>query len=352
MEVSLTMTLPTKSRLWPVALAVADLPLNGELAEVPEPWKGMAKHLAEMPTEGRAAAFATMLVARPDRDEIVKIMADLDTAGPPPTEDLPQFATAADVRRHISELRWIWEAWIPADRIIGIAASEGTGKTRLIMDICCRIYFGEPWPDGQPATLPKGTPAIWVCADGHHDEIVEIMSAFGLPDDAIVFPTSPDEPYGGTDIDDHELIGPGGMLEQAIQTSKPGLVIIDTLTNATERDLCAQNQMKTLKDPLVRLAQKFHTTILLSLHLSKEGQALGRRINGVTPTLIHLECPDPENYRRLRLWVEKSYAKKPPALAVTMGDKGNTYDKSPPTGAEKGKGGRPPVEKEKAIAFL
>ena len=39
------------------------------------------------------------------------------------------------------------------------------------------------------------------------------------------------------------------------------------------------------------MVQRHQTEIALLLHLSKEGQALGRRIKGITRTLIHLEAP-------------------------------------------------------------
>ena len=99
---------------------------------------------------------------------------------------------------------------------------------------------------------PPGTPSLWLCADGHHDELVELLPAFGLPDEAVVFPATPEEPYEGTDLDHPDLIKPGGILETAIATVRPGLVIIDSLTYATSRDLCSQDQMKALKTPLVR----------------------------------------------------------------------------------------------------
>jgi hypothetical protein len=91
---------------------------------------------------------------------------------------------------------------------------------------------------------------------------------------------------------------------------------------------------------------------VLSLHLNREGQALGRRIKGITRTLIHLECPDPEKPERLRLWVEKSYAKKPPALGMTITESGNTYDNNPPAKPEPNKGVRPPEKRDKAMKFI
>ena len=71
---------------------------------------------------------------------------------------------------------------------MGIAAGEGVGKTRFGLDIARRMYLKLPWHDGQPMTFPAGTQTIWVCADGHQDEIAKALPALGLPDDAIVFP--------------------------------------------------------------------------------------------------------------------------------------------------------------------
>jgi len=70
--------------------------------------------------------------------------------------------------------------------------------------------------------------------------------------------------------------------------------------------------------------------------------------------LMHLECPDHEQPHRLRLWIEKSYGKKPPALGVSMEDHGNTYDFSPPARLDpsKSKGGRPAIERDKAMQFI
>src|SRR5262249_61641024 len=119
--------------------------------------------------------------------------------------------------------------------------------------------------------------------------------------------------------DAHDLMASGGVLEQAIVAVKPWSVFIDTLTSATARNLCDQHVMKGLKSPLVRLCQTYGVNVCLMLHLSREGQALGRRVRGITRTLLHLDCPDPEGPPgRLKLWVEKSYAQKPAPLGVTL----------------------------------
>ena len=129
-------------------------------------------------------------------------------------------------------------------------------------------------------------------------------------------------------------------------------MFIDTLTNATSYDLCRATENKAMMTPLRDVAQRTQTTIIPLLHLSREGQALGRRIKGITRTILQLDCPDPEHTGRLKLWVPKTFAKKPPALGVTMTDAGNDYDFDPPTAPEPGKPGRPPEARGKAERFI
>src|SRR5262249_48216320 len=153
---------------------------------------------------------------------------DFEPKGPPPDRDSApmRFATAADIRRMVCQTPWPWEGWIPPARIVGIAAYEGVGKTRFALDLARRVWHGREWPDGQPMTLPSLTPTIWVCADGQQDDIAETLPAFGLPDEAVVFPASPDEPYDGTSLDDPEMVRQGGTLESAIVAVKPAFLII------------------------------------------------------------------------------------------------------------------------------
>ena len=277
-------------------------------------------------------------------------MADADSSGAPPDADPPPWpATLADIRKIMAVSQWLWEGYIPAARIAGIAAFEGIGKTRFAMDLARRLWFALPWPDGQAPTLPERTRTLWVCADGQQDDLAAAAEAFGMPDEALFFNTTDDEPYGGTELD---ALEDRDRLEEFIGQVHPGLVFIDTLTNATSYDLCRATENKAMMTPLRDIAQRTQTTIIPLLHLSREGQALGRRIKGITRTIIQLDCPDPEQTGRLRLWVAKSFAMKPPALGVTMTDGGNEYDHNPPSAPEPGRPGRPPEARDKAERFI
>jgi AAA domain len=335
---------------WTIARLLAGEPVNGELQAVSEPFRRLTEQLATLSTEARRTAFDGFLCDRRDSDVLIKAVADVNPLGPPP-EAVPLIrpATLADLRRFMSESTWIWNLYIPSARIAGIAAFEGIGKTRFAMDLARRIWLGLEWPDGQLATFPEGTTTLWLCADGQQDELAGIAESLGMPDDTLHFNTLPDDPYGGTDLDDPEALE---RMEHFIQQIRPGLVFVDTLTNATDKDLCRANEVKALMTPIRDIAQRTHTTIILQLHLSKEGHALGRRIKGLTRTILQLDCPDPAQPDRLKLWVPKSFGKKPPALGVTMTDAGNDYDDDPPSEPEPGSSGRPPKERERATRFL
>ncbi|WP_435009928.1 AAA family ATPase [Tundrisphaera lichenicola] len=337
---------------WVIARVVADMPVNGEMQAVSAMFQTIAAHLLTLPAEARQFALdGFLLYPGIDRDAAYLAIDSTDPSGPPPevAGKLTRPANLADLRRMMSGSQWVWEGWIPASRISGIAAFEGVGKTRLAMDLARRIWFALPWPDGQPPSFPANTPTLWICSDGQQDDLAGIATACGLPDESICFNAMPDDPYGGNDLDDSGCLA---RLEEFIVQVRPGLVFVDSLTYATDKDLCQANQVQALMTPLRDIAQRTQTTIFPLLHVAKDGQALGRRIKGITRTILQLECPDPNRSNRLRLSVSKSFAVKPPALGVTMDDMGNHYDSNPPNQAEPGRVGRPPGEREKAERFL
>ena len=176
--------------------------------------------------------------------------------GPDPTKPAPidppeEFASLADFMATTSATQWLWESWIPKASIFGIAAPEGTGKTRYLMDLVRRMWFKFPnWPDGQIIDLPAKTPTLRVCGDDHQRELADIANSFGVPLEAIRFATPKSDPGGGTSLDNEDLVKEGGLLERAVAGIVPGMTIIDTLTYSTTKDLCSQIDVAELKKPL------------------------------------------------------------------------------------------------------
>lgn len=251
--------------------------------------------------------------------------ADLD-------EDL-EAATAADIRRHVSGVRWLWPHWIVASHMTVVAAEPSTGKTRFAMDLCRRMWHCLPWPDGCMATVPMHTPTLWVSSDQVHGEMIHAMEAFGLPDEAVYFNSSPSDPFGGLKLDDpSEIRG----LRRRIKRYRPGMVVIDTVNKATRKALYRPEDAEAFFGPIVAVARDLQVPILALTHLAKSGDALDRRIHGTARVLIKMSKPEgDETTNRRRLWVaEIREGRAPASLGVEMGDDGNDYDGHPPARGE------------------
>ena len=181
---------------WVFASLLSGQTLNGEIDAVSSHLKRMVEFLNGLKKESRQAAWLAMMAARDDSEKLIQAVADQDPSKPPPAVNEPvEYATVADVRKTMAVIRWNWEGWIPAVRLLGLASLEGTGKTRTAMDLHRRVYQHLPWPDGQKMTLPKGSPAIWVCADGQHEEIADLVKEYELPDSSVIFPAPCDDPW-------------------------------------------------------------------------------------------------------------------------------------------------------------
>ncbi len=337
---------------WTVARLLSGSTINGELRDVSGPFARLADHLAGLPVEARQTALDGFLCGPGiDRKAIDDAINDADPSGPPPEADPDRsFATLADIARIVSDQPWVWKGWI-ARGVLNVVASEpGTGKTRFALDLARRLWLGTAWPDGQPNDMPEGTRTLWVQGDRNFAEMLTAARAFGLPDRAVALGSSPDDPTGSLDLDDPETLA---ALSGRIQAAAPALVVIDTVGMVTDRNLCRPEEARAFFAPLMELAGTSGVAFLGLTHLSKDKEALGRRIVEKARVVVKMTQPDPEGQpNRRRLWVDKTAVVKPPALGITMSDAGNAYDFTPPDEPETHKGGRPPEANAKARRFI
>jgi hypothetical protein len=180
--------------------------------------------------------------------------------------------------------------------------------------------------------------------------LIDLAGNYGLPDEAVLFNAPTADPTAGLDLDDPDELA---ALGRRIRAERPGLVIIDTVGMTTARNLCRPEDARAYFGPLMDLARDVGVPFLLLTHLSRDAQALGRRIVGACRLVWKLTHPDPDGQPdRRRLWVDKTYSVKPPALGMTIAAAGCGFDSSPPSAPEPSKPGRPPDKLQEAIAFL
>jgi hypothetical protein len=251
------------------------------------------------------------------------------TPAAPPLVSADEVASIDDLIRAGAEVRWLWPGWIPGGVLTAVAAKGGAGKTRFCADLVRRAVEGLPWPDGTPQTLPPDALALWVVADNHHDEMVSLCQSFGIKDN-VRLNAGKSDPYGGVSLD---TVDDYAMLEARVKAVSPALVIIDTVGNATDKSLCRQEEAKAFYQPLQMIARRQRCAILCLTHLNAAGLFLGRRVLEKVRVAIRMEQPDPDCERR-RLEVVKSNSKRPPPLGLSMGDRGNEYDHTPPEPAD------------------
>ena len=75
-----------------LARLLCDLPVNGELQAVSEPWRRVAEHLASLPLEGRQGAWNAFLCGRADEDELIMALSEIDPEGPAPEPETDEEA--------------------------------------------------------------------------------------------------------------------------------------------------------------------------------------------------------------------------------------------------------------------
>lgn len=317
---------------------------------VADRYRPLAEGLVGLDPALRRGAWEAFMWGQQDPDDLVLALAGVDPTGPPPATEVGSgrsFATLADIARVVANQTYLWPGWIAGGVLNALAAEPGTGKTRFALDLARRLWFGLPWPDGQPNHWPTETRTLWIQGDRNFAEMLQAARDFGLPEEAVALGSSPDDPTGGLDLDDTENLAD---LAIRIEEASPGLVIIDTVGMVTSMNLCRVEDARAFFAPIMELAAETGVAFLGLTHLSKEKQALGRRINEKARVLIMMTQPDPEGQKdRRRLWVDKTAIQKPPPLGITMGSGGNEYDSNPPSEPEQARG-KPGPASTKRIA--
>ena len=344
----------TERDAWTLARIVADQPIDDAVGGMTPAWRPLAETLAASDPDERLPTlrgYSLKSFGKPDALGLARTHVRI--AGPAPDPEVsqpPRCATLASVRSLMADKPWLWTGWLAPAVLNSLAANPGIGKTLLAMTLACVLWFRRPWPDGQPNPLHEGTKTLWVPGDHHYAQLLDLARKYGLPDEAVLLNASEDCPTSGLDLDDPAELE---AMRERIVSESPGLVIVDTVGMTTSRNLCRPEDAREYFGPLMRIATETGTAFLLLTHLSKDSEALGRRIVGASRTVLKLTHPDPDGQPdRRRLWVDKSYAAKPPALGMTIADAGCTFDFNPPDAPDFRRPGPEPAKLKACMAWL
>ncbi len=261
-------------------------------------------HKPETPEEKAAREEAERLLRNPTRADIATI-ADLEAAG--------------------SKEKWLYPGWLPSGVLTALASEPGLGKTRFCLDLLRRIRTGEPWPDGTPMEVQRDALAMWVVGDNHHAQMVTHSREFGVAE-AVYLNALKAQPFDGVSLDSLEDLA---NFEARVKAVGPSICVIDTVGNTTDLNLSKSEDARVYYAPLQIIARKYECAIICVTHLNAGGKFLGRRVLEKVRVAIQMSQPQPGDERR-RLWVAKSYDRKPLPLGMTMRGGGCDYDLNPP----------------------
>jgi hypothetical protein len=230
--------------------------------------------------------------------------------------------TFGQVVAKIGEFEHLWPDWLIIGNLSMVYSKPKVGKTRVYIRIIKALWFKEAWPDGAANRWPAGSKTLVIPYDRNHQEIAAEMKCLGVPDEAALCPSDPGDPDG---IRLLSLTDP--LMLAVLDKSLAGdpaikLIVVDTLTYASEKSLSKPEDMKAILDEIMVLAARYRVAVWLLIHENKEGKALGRRIDERARVIMKIERYSQDDPKKLRFWVDDGNIAGRPALTATHTDHG------------------------------
>jgi hypothetical protein len=182
---------------------------------------------------------------------------------------------------------WLWWPYIALGKLTMLDGDPGIGKSLLMTQLAASLSRGNPLPDqeGRP-TLPTGsghTTLLLSSEDGLADTLKPRLEEAGADCGQIKVMTGWVDGNGG----DHPFtLAHLPILEQALETHKPRLVVIDPIQAYLGRgvDMHRANETRPLLEALRRLAEEYACAIVCVRHPAKSsqgGKAMHRGLGSV-----------------------------------------------------------------------
>jgi len=229
----------------------------------------------------------------------------------------------ADVQREYVD--WLWQSRLARGTLCLWIGDGGLGKSRASNDLVARLTTGASWPDGEAATV--GNAIILSAEDSASYTIRPAIEAAGGDLGRVAILDAVQDASGvartfnlGTDL---------AALEALLVATEASLVIIDPLSAyfGTALDSYRDTDVRSVLEPIVKLAERRHVAVLGVMHVGKGGdrQARHRALGSVAfvnaARLVFAIGPDPEDdARRLLVPVKANLCREAPTLAFRLED--------------------------------
>ncbi len=189
------------------------------------------------------------------------------TAGPPKkSKRAPKLDNFTKVTTEPVE--WVWWQRIPRGELVWIDGDPGEGKSYLTIELAARLTKGDPLPGDHRERRRQMNVLIINEEDSHTKTIKPRLEKCGANMERVYWLPMPEEKPFNLDDKTHQE-----LLRDVIKQYKIGLVVIDPADTFTSRNLTKKSEARAFTNPLMFIAHETDTTILLTRHLTKPGEA-------------------------------------------------------------------------------
>ena len=250
---------------------------EGGLTDVrPVPWepdrpKGfdVSDFLAEHPKDGKRLFLQRCRnadPAAPDSDAGERAEPAAPRSGPATPE--PILICMADVEPEA--VSWLWTRRLARGKITILAGDPGVGKSFLTLDLAARLTTGRPWPDGEAASSAADV-ILLAAEDGIADTMRPRLDAMG--GDSKRAHVLRAIRLGEGDERAFSLQTDLAQLEEAIQRTGAGLVVIDPVSNYVGgTDSYRDTEVRQMLTPVAMMAERTGVAVILVMHLTKDAK--------------------------------------------------------------------------------
>lgn len=245
---------------------LGDIPVE----EFVEPWRTVwqvaERHLHRGEGANQALTVACAAAGRGETNgeywnNASKLMNQISEAG---EQQVGGYNSYAELALTLPPVEWLWENWIPTGMLSLLGAWQGTGKSWLALDLARIVTQGNQWPDG--TAVAANGPCIYVEAEAVPRITVDRIRSMAI-DAKHIYPFLPDH-YGIMDLANRAW---QDRLADMVDSLRPRLIIIDSLTNVSENGQNGVEDVRNLLMYLVRLADFGNCGLVAIHHLRKPG---------------------------------------------------------------------------------
>lgn len=222
-----------------------------------------------------------------------------------------RYVTLASVTPRAVE--WLWQGYIPLGKVTIIDGDPGLGKSTLVLDVAARGSRGLPSPTGTP--LPTFDTLLVTGEDDPADTIRPRLDVAG------------GDPARVHILTDLTLPDEADRLAEVIDRTGATLVVIDPLAAHTAERVktSVDNSVRRMLQPLAKLAESRHISIVAIRHLNKQagGDAIYRGggsigFTGLARSVLAVGRDPDDEERFVLASVKNNVGRRPPSLAYRL----------------------------------